>query len=200
MKSIPINIVCEDELSEIVLKKILNSFGEKFSFQNTYRNAGFGYIKKNLSKFNNASIHTPYLVLTDLDNAKCPVALIAQWVDFQQHRNLIFRIAVREVEAWLMADIEGFAGFLGISEANFQTNPDELPDPKNELFRLTKKSRKREIREDILPMNGNAAIGPNYNGKLSDFVINHWSINRSIKRSISLLKTLNALEKYKTEN
>jgi hypothetical protein len=72
---IPINIVVEDNLSEAMLKTILNQSGKNFvvvrrypDLRRTHSSSGFGYIKTKIEGFNKAARGTPFLVLTDLDN------------------------------------------------------------------------------------------------------------------------------------
>jgi len=43
------------------------------------------------------------------------------------HPNFLFRVAVREVEAWLLAHREGIARFLGISEHLVPLMPTAFP-------------------------------------------------------------------------
>jgi hypothetical protein len=185
MALIPLNLVFEDQISEYVMIKLTEKTG-KFRISNSYSEGGFGYIKKNLNGFNEASKGYPFFVLTDLDNVHCAPELIRDWLKFPKHSNLIFRIAVREVEAWLLADIEGFSKYTGISKANFNLRPEEIVDPKLELLNLIRKCRKRSIREDILPKDEFASCGPNYNGRLAEFVIYYWDIIRASSRSDSL--------------
>lgn len=197
--SIYINVVYEDAISEFVILKILNSFNGKFTHNESFGGRGNGYIKKNLPGFNQASQTTPFLVLTDLDRIECPIILLKDWMKFDKHPNLIFRIAVREIESWLIADQKGFSKFLGISEINIDKNPDQLSDPKNTLVNLVKKSRKRTIKEDIIPINSNAMIGPNYNEQLINYVENYWSLSRAIINSESLKRTIKRLDNFKKE-
>jgi len=44
-----------------------------------------------------AAAGTPILLLTDLDQHPCPLGLIEGWLDVEPHANLIFRVAVREL-------------------------------------------------------------------------------------------------------
>lgn len=194
--AIPINLVFEDELSEYVLTQLLSRFGSKFYSCVSYNGHGFGYIKTKINGFNEACKAIPFIVLTDLDNTPCPPELIENWFEHPLHPNMIFRIAVREVEAWLLADIEGYAKFLGISEANFSHKPEQDPDPKRTLIALTKRSRRRSIKEDIIPINGNATIGPNYNGRLMEFVFEFWDIDRAMGRSESLRRACEKLDEF----
>ena len=191
-----INLVYEDDLSEAVMFKLINHFGEKYNVHNTYSGHGFGYLKSNIKGFNQASVVSPFFMLTDLDNYNCPPSLINDWINFPLHSNFIFRIAVREVEAWLLADIEGLSEFLKVSPVNFPAFPENEIDPKNTLIRLARRSRIRRIREDVVPINENAAIGPNYNGCLTEFVIRKWNIETALTRSNSLLNAFNKLENF----
>lgn len=195
--SIPITIVYEDELSEYVLTKIIGIFGDKFHISQSYSGNGFGYIKSTIRGFNAASKISPFFILTDLDNRQCPIQLIEDWLPKKEHQaNLLFRVAVREVEALLIADIEGFSLYSGVSSANFPMFPDTENDPKQTLINIIRRSRKRSIREDIVPMNSNAKIGPNYNSRLQEFIQSHWNIENASKRSLSLKKAIDCLDKF----
>lgn len=195
MNPIPLNLVFEDEISEFVMVKLAEE-SKKYFVANSYSEGGFGYIKKNIGGFNEAARGCPFFILTDLDNVDCAPNLIEDWLGESAHPNLIFRIAVREVEAWLLADIEGFSKFTGLSEANFRDNIEEIADPKAELLQLVKRCRIRKIKEDILPKNEFAVVGPNYNGRLGEFVMKHWSISRAIKRSDSLKRAMRHLSTF----
>ena len=105
------------------------------------------------------------------------------------------RIAIKEIESWLLADIEGFSEFTGVSKANFPLNPELLPDVKKALIHIVRKSRKRSIKEDILPLK-NAEIGPNYNNRLLEFLINNWDVSRAMLRSQSLKRAYNHLNSF----
>ncbi len=189
MNPIPLNLVFEDQISEFVMVRLAEE-SKKYFIGNSYSEGGFGYIKKNIGGFNEAARGCPFFVLTDLDTVDCAPTLIEDWLGESLHPNLIFRIAVREIEAWLLADIEGFSKYTGISLVNFRNDPEEIADPKAELMRLIKRCRFRKIREDILPKNEFASVGPNYNGRLGEFVLNHWSISRAMERSDSLRRAL----------
>jgi len=194
--AIPINLVYEDDLSEYILTKLLSCFGNKFHTGYSYNGRGFGYIKSNIDGFNQACVAIPFLILTDLDACICPSELVTSWFKKPMHANMIFRIAVREVESWLLADIDGLSDFLGVSKVNFPIEPENELDPKNTMIALTKRSRKRRITEDIIPINENAKIGPNYNGRLMEFVFDRWNIKRAMDRSVSLKRAYDRLESF----
>ncbi len=57
---------------------------------------------------------------------------------------MCFRVAVREVEAWLLADREQIARFLSIARSRVPQSPETLDNPKQRLVELARHSRRRE--------------------------------------------------------
>lgn len=194
---IPINLVFEDVLSEAVLKQMLKQSQRPFSVGNCLNQRGYGKIKKIISGLNHAAKGMPYLVLTDLDNAECPLVIISEWLTQPKHPNLLFRIAVKEVEAWLLAHREAFAQFLGISVDLIPRDADRIPDPKQALINLAKKSKKRNLRDAIVPdHNSTAKIGKDYNAQLIQFVNQNWQITSAQTNSPSLKRAMNAIVNF----
>jgi hypothetical protein len=200
-----VNIVIEDELSGEIVKLILSEFGKRFQVNRIYpdlkrekASAGYSYIRRKISGFNNAAKVTPYLVLTDLDRNECAPALIKEWLPHRQHPNLLFRVAVREVENWVMADRSSFAKFLGIESKLIPQDIDQkVPKPKKFLLELTVRSRKKDIKYAILPRKGSTArVGPNYNDTLISFLRKYWRIQEAIKYSDSLKRMFRSLENF----
>ncbi len=197
MTDIPINLVFEDVLSEAVLKQMLKQSQRPFLVGDCFNERGYGQIQKKISGFNNAAKGMPYLVLTDLDNAECPLVILSEWLTQPKHPNLLFRIAVKEVEAWLLAHREAFAKFLGISVDNIPRDADRIPDPRQCLINLTRRSKKRDLREAIVPPpNSTAKIGKDYNRPLIEFVNESWQVASAQTNSPSLERTMNALIKF----
>ncbi len=194
MTDIPINLAVEDDLSEAVLKEILKQSQRPFSVGTCLKHRGYGYLKKILPGINHAAKGSPYLVLTDLDKNECPLALIAEWLPHPKHPNLIFRVAVTEVEAWLLAHREAFAQFLGISVNLIPDDVDSVPNPKKLLIELTEKSKKRYLRDAIVPAkNSTAKIGRDYNGQLIQFINQNWKAELAKAHSRSLERAVNEI-------
>ncbi|WP_250125743.1 hypothetical protein [Chroococcidiopsis sp. CCMEE 29] len=194
MTDIPINLAVEDDLSEAVLKGILKQSQRPFSIGTCLKRRGYGYLKKILPGINHAAKGSPYLVLTDLDKNECPLVLLTEWLSHPKHPNSIFRVAVIEVEAWLLAHREAFAEFLGISVDLIPDNVDSVSNPKQLLIDLTKKSRKRYLRDAIVPAkNSTAKIGKDYNGQLIQFVNQNWQAEIAKTHSRSLERAVNAI-------
>jgi hypothetical protein len=49
---IPISLAVEDELSEVVLQRLIVATGRQFAVGPTYRRGGFGYLKKRAVAWN----------------------------------------------------------------------------------------------------------------------------------------------------
>ncbi len=162
---IPVNLVVEDSLSEAVVSKLLSDSGLAFRIGTRYiGRQGNGYIKNGILGFNRAARATPFFILTDLDDKSCAPSLIVDWLGEPASKNLIFRVAVREVEAWLLAHRAGFASFLGINRELVPTDVESLLDPKRTLINLARKSKRSDLRKSIVPPEGShRRQGPDYN-------------------------------------
>ncbi len=200
----PINLAVEDELGEQMLRVLLAQSGRDFQVGAVYGKRGKSYLKKSLLAFNNAAKGMAYIVFADLDNEPCVPALIEAWfkcpiVNYPIRRtaNLLFRIAVREVESWIIADREAFAGFLGISVAKIPLQTDTIADPKAFVLGLARYCRKRDLREDLLPRPGDSRqIGPDYNGRLTEFLHTSWRVKIAEFHSQSLAETRKMLMQF----
>ena len=117
MQIISIHIAVEDVLSEAVVRKLLSESSINYYIGSCYGKIGFGYLKNKINGFNNAAKGNPFFVLTDLDTSfNCPPELIANWITGDKNPNLIFRVAVKEVESWLLADGKNFSSFLKVNQ------------------------------------------------------------------------------------
>ena len=187
--------VYEDEITHQVMLKIYNFFQDRFSEVRSIPCYGFGKIKRQIGAYNEAAKYGYYFVITDLDNNDCAPSLIRNWLPFQQNNQLIFRIAVHEIESWLLADRENLAAFFSINKNLIPLEPDNEADPKRTIIYLAKKSRKKEIRDAIVPIDDYAINGPGYNIQFQSFIQNIWNIDSARKNSPSLDRTIKAFEK-----
>lgn len=90
--------------------------------------------------------------------------------EYGKKGRMCFRVAVRETEAWLMADCERLAQFLGVRRSWIPGDPEAVDDPKTTLVDLARRSRRRDIREDMVPRAGSGrSVGPAYNSRLIEF-------------------------------
>lgn len=156
---------------------------------------GFGTLRNKSANFHNmATRGFPVLIIADLDMNPCPSGLQRKWLGCSPHEHFLFRIAVREIESWLLADREGIAELLKINPQSIPANPEALDDPKAELLNLAKKSS-RKIQEALLPPRGSKArIGPEYNSTITDYVNTRWNMQAAATRAPSLKRAIAAVE------
>ena len=197
LDTIYLNLAFEDALSEAVLRRLLRASGRPFEVRYRYTGGGSGYLKRHLRAFNSAARVTPYLVLADLDQVECAPRLVYDWLTVPLHPNLLFRVAVREVESWLIADRASLARFLGIQVDLIPQSFDDTADPKAALLRLVRFSRHSELRSDLLPREGSTSRqGPNYNARMSRYVEKHWDPEVAARYSPSLARTVAAIKDF----
>jgi hypothetical protein len=184
-------IVFEDELSDAVMRRLLAHSGRPFVVHNSILARGNSKIRRDIAKYMTACKYVPHIVLTDLDQYPCPPALLESWGVANQPRELLFRVAVREIEAWLLADINGLSTFLGVSRNKFPARPEAETDPKQTLLNIVRRSKKRRMASEILPSPGSkAAQGPLYNDHLCGFVASSWNVEAASVNAPSLARTI----------
>jgi hypothetical protein len=199
---IPIYLAVEDELSEWVLRRALSLRSVKYVIGGVYGNEGFGYLKKRATAFNNAAKRCPYLLLTDLDEYDCPPQLIEEWLGQPKHPQLLLRVAVREVESWLLGDATGLSHFLGLRTVVQLTDPEKSADPKEDLLKLALKSPRRSMREALVwrdEESGRLFQGPDYNANLAKFVSNNWNVATARTKCPSLERLFAALARIESK-
>jgi len=129
-------LAVEDRLSDAVATKILDHFGIEIERKTGYKENS--YLQQKAQSFNEAAHEEcGIFMLTDLDSAQnCPPRLIQSWVKGSLNPRFFFRVAVIEVESWVMADRVAFAAFLSIAEHRIPSLTDNIPNPKNISSRL----------------------------------------------------------------
>ena len=79
-------------------------------------------------------------------------------------------------------------------------NPDDLDDPKQELINLARRSRRRGIRNEIVPREGSGrVVGPLYTTRMIEFIqdeIGGWRPGRALRVSGSLARCIARLRRF----
>ncbi|MBD3287122.1 DUF4276 family protein [candidate division WOR-3 bacterium] len=189
-----IMLVIEGNLDNVVSKKLISTYASKIDIRRVIQLGGRSEIQKRINKYNQAAHILPFLVLVDLDTDECPPILINDWLP-QRNPHLLLRIAVRQVEAWLLADREAIADFLNVGLNRIPVQSETIDKTPELIMVVARKSRKKIIRESIPPSGETAKRGRDYNGQLSRFVMEQWNPERARKNSPSLDKTILALQK-----
>lgn len=195
MTPIAIAIATEDELSEAVALRLVAEIAPSCQVTHRLRKNGFGYLRTKMDSWCQIAQHQLMLILTDLDRAECAAGLRRQWLGTRtKPAQLLLRVAVREVESWVLADHEAVRMLVG-AKGTLPPSPDDLPDPKQALLRLAK-SAPRGVRDDLLRVvDGQPAQGLGYNARLVSWVGLHWSPERAAARSPSLMRARLRLQK-----
>ncbi len=142
-----------------------------------------------------SNIEQEWFVLCDLDDAACAPTFISG-LDLARRDWVCLRVAVREIESWLLAD-PTFADFIAVDPGLIPPLPDELEQPKRAVVAIARESMNDNVRRSIVPSPGSKnVIGRRYNPTLIDFVKHHWQPERAAERSDSLSRCLNALKRF----
>jgi len=183
-------LVVEDVIQEAVALKVVSAEKIPMAIHRTIGLHGTGFIDTNISRFARASSFGLYVVIRDLDRNECPPALVRQLLGGHLPAGLLFAVAVREVEAWLMADGASFRRFFSVGKV--EDSPESIEEPKERVISLARKSHKRGIREGVAPK-GSAKVGELYDTFLLDYIKNHWQVGLARRKSPSLQRFVERL-------
>lgn len=190
--AVSVFIVGEDDLCCFLGEALIMQSSVKAVVEYSQATGGFGKFKEKISSMNTiASNVMPVLMIADADQDICVVRQRNSWMPKYPSEKFSLRLAVRESESWLLADRDGFSAFAEISPDLIPRAPDATENPKELLLQLIKRSRKRQLREEMLPTKGiRSKIGLGYNIHLRDFVKNYWNAERAANNSPSLARSI----------
>jgi hypothetical protein len=189
---IVISSAVEGVVDEAVVKRLIVEAGGEIG--PIYGKRGKSLLRQRVNGYNRAARHHPWIVIVDLNReADCAPPLKEIWLP-NSGPFMCFRIAVREIEAWLLADRERFASFFRVRLSDVAAEPELLDDPKEAVIELSRRSRSRDIRLDMVPRPGSGRkIGPAYVSRLIEFVSDSqrgWRPERAARASDSLNRSL----------
>jgi hypothetical protein len=188
-----ITLAVEGPSDEIVAKRIIRHVGAEPG--PAYGGHGKLNLRDRVSGYARAADYTPWLILVDLDHdQECAPPLLADW-HVPDASLLCFRIVVRAVEAWLLADPERFADFFRVSRSRIPADPESLDDPKRSVVDLTRRARRRDIRQDMVPRPGSGRpIGAGYVSRIIEFAEQRWRPDVAMQNAESLRRAVRCLE------
>ncbi len=159
-----------------------------------YIQRGKAQLDERMAGYNAAAQYAPWLVVRDLNSdAECAPELREKLLPAPA-KYMHLRIPVRTIESWLLADREGISKYLGISKTLVSRDTEALERPKRTLINLARRSRKRAIREDMVPPEGvSSEVGPGYTARIIEFSMFHWNPENAAIRADSLNRCLNVL-------
>jgi hypothetical protein len=187
----------EGPVDEAVLRRLFHEIGATPG--PIYGKRGKDRLVQQVAAYSHAARLAPWVVLMDLDrDADCAPTLRNRLLP-DPAPALCFRIAVRAIEAWLLADRERFAEYFGIALSKVPPQPEALPDPKRAVVDLARSSRRKEIRHDLVPrQESGRTVGPAYTSHLLAYiqdVRNGWRPKIAAEGSQSLKRALRCLER-----
>jgi hypothetical protein len=196
-----VHLVAEGYMEAAVAVRLLPFCGHKLG--DVYGQYGCAYIREKAAKFHHlATACSGVLVLTDFRDAgaECIVDALQDYI----WKNLpsppasfLCRFAVNELESWLLADRGGLAKFFGIALTKMPLQPESEPLPKRTLVALARRSRKKKIREGIVPAPGHkGAVAPGYLPLMCEFIANFWNIEAAMRCAPSLERCVSRLREF----
>ena len=193
MSPILVSAAVEGLVDEAVVQRLIRDAGAEPG--TIYGKNGKPALRKRIRGYANAAKRSPWIILVDLNgDHDCAPSLRSEWLR-DSVPSLCFRVAVRAVEAWLLADSETLSEYLAISPTQVPPDPEALPDPKRSLVDLARRSSRRTIREDIVPRAGSGrSVGPAYTARAIEFVLKHWRPQVSAGRADSLQRAIDCLK------
>ena len=98
---VTISAAVEGDVDEAVVRRLILEAGAQPG--SVYGKNGKAALRAKINGYNNAARHAPWFVLVDLNgDAECAPPLRENWILAPAPR-LCFRVAVRQIEAWLIS-------------------------------------------------------------------------------------------------
>ncbi len=179
---------------EVLIKRVCLHLG--VTVGQVYGRYGKSYILTRLNGYNHSAQFRHWVVLLDLDHdASCVPEVLTRWLPIPSPL-MRLRVVVRKLEPWLLADAERIAAFLGVAVAKIPADPDSIADPKQFMVQLARGSRRRAIREDMVPNIGSGQqVGPAYTSRMIEFISikSGWRPEVAASNSDSLRRCMSAI-------
>jgi len=185
----------EGMTDEAVLRRLVKEIGARAG--PVYGKNGKSFLLEKLSAYNQAARFSPWIILIDLDHDdECAPPFRKSCLP-NTAPYLCFRVAVREIESWLLADRERLAKFMSVAASRIPLDPEKLDCPKSTMVELARHSRRRGIREDMVPRpESGRKVGPAYTAQLIDFARDSkrgWRPDVAAKASDSLNRCVSCM-------
>lgn len=155
---------------------------------------GVTHLQKNLARYTGIARLHPVLCLADSDG-ECVLHMRQHWLPHGAPNGFHLRLAVPEIDSWMMADREALADFFRVPESRIPNKPDELQDAKQAVLNLARQSKQRCIRGEVVTRNNTQGVG--YNVHMREFVSNHWRPHVAKASSPSLARAIRRLDELK---
>jgi hypothetical protein len=184
------NLLVEGYVDEALARKLVAHCGHDSGI--TYGIKGWTYIEAKAKAFDQSCYGQGLLTLVDLMDTKreCPTVVVETWVPDRNPLH-VFRVVVQEAESWILADRESISEYLAVPINKIPARPEELEDPKRSLINLARTSRRKAVREALVPVDGTSASeGPLYSSEITKYIAQKWSPERASDQAPSLARCI----------
>jgi hypothetical protein len=181
----------EDALIEQAAQKIIACENPRLTVSNLMGRRGFSYFQSRVDQIRKSATSLKFLIFLDGDELGtiCPSDAISRWFQTSQPDNIYVRFAFHEVESWLLADRDNLAAFLNVPTSAVPVITDKDRNTKEMLVQLARRSRSREIVQDLVPAPGfTSSVGPAYNSRVSKFIQTNWDVRTAAESNSSLAR------------
>ena len=196
---VTISAAVEGSLDEAVVDRLIRHVGQEPG--TVYGKNGKPFLRDRIGGYNNAADHAPWVVLIDLDTeGECAPPVREAWLQHPAPQ-MCFRVVVRAIEAWLMADAERLAAFIGVARNKVPPDPEGLDHPKQAMVNLARLSRRRDVRQDMVPRQGSGRTeGPAYTSRLIEYATDRWRPDVAVQHADSLGRAVACLQRLCSES
>lgn len=195
-----VELLVEGYTDEIFVRRCFDSLG--ILVGTVYGKQGIFYVIEKAEAFSVRGDYSPILILADFADMKIDCVVDARnKLSTKIPEQASVRLAIMEIESWLIASRQELARYLGVSIGKISSNPDIIADPKQALINLARESRYPRIRKMFVPRHGvSSVVGPGYVDGFTEFMSIHWNIDEAMKYSPSFVRFVTRMrEKYCTK-
>lgn len=194
-----VTLAVEGITDAAVAKRLLTEVGLQPGPE--YVKNGKDELDRRLIGYNNAAGFSCWLVLRDLDRDAGCAPELRQTLLPMPAAHMRFHIVVHAIEAWLIADDDSISRYLSVARSRIPADPDAIERPKYAIVELARQSRRRAVREALVPEpKSSASVGPGYASTIIDFATNHWRPSAAEAKSESLQRLCRFLRRVASES
>jgi hypothetical protein len=183
--AVRINFASEGMIDAAVARRLICHVGAEPGLERPAH--GKHKLDPNISRYRRAATHGhPWLILRDLDRDAACASELMERLGIENTFDFCFRIAVREIESWLIADRYNLSQLLRIPVGKIESDPENLSNPKRHIIDLARSSRSRSIRDALVPdERAGQEQGPEYAALITHFARSDWDIAAAINSGAS---------------
>lgn len=191
---VEVNYATEGLVDAAVAERLIRHCGGELGLRRVA--GGKSKLDPRIANYVQSARRLPWLVVRDLDHdAACAAELRANLTN-EVPDLMCLRIAVRQIESWLLSDRMAISEFLRVPVGRVPLQPEALDNAKLATVNLARHSASRRIRASLVPRTGSGATeGPEFAAMMVSFAQEHWRPERAagLVEGSSLVRAINCL-------